>query len=58
MAEERRNPNPFVRMAQQAKKQKQDSMHPHDDKPVMDIKTPKPTKGFGGKVIRKTGRGG
>lgn len=55
---EKKNPNPFIRMAQEAEAKRAGSI------PVITGKTgkkqvaPKPTQGFGNKVMRKTGRGG
>lgn len=55
MTEEKKSKNPFVNMANEAKK----------NKPVfasaknVNQKAPKPNKGFGGpSVVRRTGRGG
>lgn len=56
MTESKRNPNPFIRMAQEAKA-KAANQHPiNDDKPLQNVSAPKPTKGFGNKIIKKTGR--
>lgn len=52
---EKRNPNPFIRMAQEAKKET--TQHPGLGK-APKKQGPKPTKGFGNSVMRKTGRGG
>lgn len=52
---EKRNPNPFIRMAQEAKKET--LAHPGLGK-APKKQGPKPTKGFGNAVQRKTGRGG
>ena len=54
MTEEKKSKNPFINMANQAKK---------NNAPKFDQKaggkTPKPSKGFGGPaVIRRSGRGG
>lgn len=52
---EKKNPNPFINLANEAKKK---------NIPVLtgkksEQKVPKPSKGFGGSsVVRRTGRGG
>jgi hypothetical protein len=52
---EKKNPNPFINLANEAKKK---------NAPMMTVKkaeqkAPKPNKGFGGaSVVRRTGRGG
>lgn len=51
---EKKNPNPFIEMARQAKKNS--PRLPGAAAPQ--TKAPKPTKGFGGAPTRKTGRGG
>lgn len=57
MSEQKKHPNPFIRMAQEAKaKQGTEQEFPHADKPAMKQPVPKPTKGFGNKIIKKTGR--
>lgn len=56
MTEPKRNSNPFVRLAQEAKAK---AAHQHpivENKPQSSISAPKPTKGFGEKIIKKTGR--
>lgn len=59
MTEPKRNPNPFVRMAQEAKAKKTaESEIPHNHKVKSVSNIPKATKGFGGKLFKKTGRGG
>jgi hypothetical protein len=55
---EKRNPNPFIRMAQEAK-ERTTKITPEKAKQVQQAKAPKAnTKGFGNSVMRKTGRGG
>ena len=50
MTEEKKSKNPFINMANAAKKN--NTFHNQQNK------TPKPSKGFGGaNVMRKTGRG-
>lgn len=51
---EKKNPNPFINLANQAKKNNAPKFDPKGGG-----KTPKPSKGFGGpSVIRRSGRGG
>lgn len=57
MTDKKPNPNPFIRMAQQAQ-EKSASMPVITGKPAKKQAVPKPTQGFGSKVVRKTGRGG
>lgn len=53
---EKKNPNPFINMANEAKKNK---LTNQPGKMAIPKKQgPKPTKGFGNSVMRKTGRGG
>ena len=54
---EKKNPNPFVRMAQEAKA-RNTKITPEKANQIQKAKAPKPTKGFGSTVTRKTGRGG
>jgi hypothetical protein len=55
MTEEKKNPNPFINMANEAKK---NSPRLPNAK-TSQQKAPKPSKGFGGaSVVRRTGRGG
>jgi len=55
---EKRNPNPFIRMAQEAKA-RATKITPEKAQQIQQAKTPKAnTKGFGKSVMRKTGRGG
>jgi hypothetical protein len=54
MSEPKKNPNPFIAMAQEAKR-----LSPRLPGAVAPkSKAPKPSKGFGGAPVRKTGRGG
>ena len=56
---EKKNPNPFIRMAQDAAAKKASGIPViTGGKPVGKQTAPKPTQGYGGKVMRKTGRGG
>jgi hypothetical protein len=60
MTEEKRNPNPFIRLAQEAAKAKAEHLH-QDDKPhkAQPKQNFKPTRGNGGaKVERRAARGG
>ncbi len=57
MTEEKKNPNPFIRMAQEAKA-RSTKLAPEKAAQIQKAKAPKPTKGFGGQMMRKTGRGG
>ena len=54
---EKKNPNPFIRMAQEAK-QRETKITPEKAHQIQQAKAPKPSKGFGSSVMRKTGRGG
>jgi hypothetical protein len=55
MTEEKKSPNPFINLANQAKK---NNLPAIKGKPTQS-KVPKPSKGFGGSsVVRRTGRGG
>jgi hypothetical protein len=57
MTEEKKSKNPFINMANDAKKKKLDE-HPGLGK-APKKQGPKPSKGFGGaSVVRRTGRGG
>jgi hypothetical protein len=54
MSEPKKNPNPFIAMAQEAKR-----LSPKlPGAKSMQQKAPKPSKGFAGAPVRKTGRGG
>jgi len=53
MTEQKKSPNPFVNMANEAKKNNQSKFPKQVGKP------PKHSKGFGGPaVVRRSGRGG
>jgi hypothetical protein len=55
MTEEKKSPNPFINMANDAKKKNA----PMITGKKSEQKAPKPSKGFGGaSVVRRTGRGG
>ena len=55
---EKKNPNPFIRMAQEAKARDL-KVAPEKAQQVQKAKAPKPSKGFGGAtVVRRSGRGG
>jgi len=58
MTEPKRNPNPFIRAAQEAKAAKESHAPQVGIKAPTKTTTPKPQTGFGGRVTRKTGRGG
>lgn len=52
---EKKNPNPFINMANEAKKKNNITMSGKK----IEQKAPKPSKGFGGSsVVRRAGRGG
>ena len=52
---EKKNPNPFINLANEAKKKNAPMM----TSKKAEQKAPKPSKGFGGdSVVRRTGRGG
>lgn len=52
MTEEKKNKNPFINLANQAKKNNPAFKGKHNN-------APKPSKGFGGaSVVRRSGRGG
>ena len=55
---EKKNPNPFIRMAQEAADKKAAAIPVITGKPEKKQAVPKPTQGFVTKVMRKTGRGG
>lgn len=52
---EKKSKNPFINLANEAKKN--NNIHPGLGKAPKQ-QGPKPSKGFGGQVMRKTGRGG
>jgi hypothetical protein len=54
MSDEKKSKNPFINLANEAKKNNAPFIK---GKPTQ-TKVPKPTKGFGGAPVRKTGRGG
>lgn len=54
---EKKNLNPFIRMAQEAK-QRNTKITPEKAQQIQQAKAPKPSKGFGSTVMKKTGRGG
>jgi len=55
---DKKNPNPFIRMAQEAKA-RDTKLSPEKATQIHQAKkAPKPSKGFGSTVMRKTGRGG
>ena len=54
---EKKSPNPFINMANEAKARAL-KVAPEKAQQVQKAKAPKPTKGFGNTVMRKTGRGG
>jgi hypothetical protein len=52
---EKKNPNPFINLANEAKKKNAPMLTGKKS----EQKVPKPSKGFGGSsVVRRTGRGG
>lgn len=55
MTEEKKSKNPFINLANDAKKN--NPIHPGMGK-APKSQGPKPSKGFGGAPVRKTGRGG
>lgn len=55
MTEKKKNSNPFIRMAQQAK-ESANTFPIKNDRPNTNTSAPKPTPGFGNKIIKKTGR--
>jgi hypothetical protein len=60
MTDKKRNSNPFIRMAQKATEaqQSQQTLTNKNDqlKMLINTKAPKPTPGFGSRVVKKTGR--
>lgn len=54
---EKKSPNPFINMAREAKA-RDNKITLEKATQVQKAKAPKPTKGFGGAPVRKTGRGG
>ncbi len=58
MTEQKKSPNPFINMAREAK-ERATKITPEKAAQINQAKkAPKPTKGFGGAPVRKTGRGG
>lgn len=57
MTEEKKSKNPFVNMANEAKA-RATKITPEKAAQIQKAKAPKPSKGFGSSVMRKTGRGG
>lgn len=63
MTEPKRNPNPFIRMAEEARKKREEQLKkiPNAEGKIIIDTAPKakPNKGFGGPtVVRRSGRGG
>jgi hypothetical protein len=54
---EKKSPNPFINMAREAKA-RDTKLAPDKATQIQKAKAPKPSKGFGGAPVRKTGRGG
>ncbi len=57
MMTEKKSPNPFINMAREAKARDM-KLGPEKAAQIQKAKAPKPSKGFGSSVMRKTGRGG
>lgn len=57
MTTEKKSPNPFINMAREAKA-RDVKLTPEKATQIQKAKAPKPSKGFGNSVMRKTGRGG
>ena len=58
MTEQKKNPNPFINMAREAKERNL-KLAPDKAAQIQKTKAPKPSKGFGGAtVVRRSGRGG
>jgi hypothetical protein len=57
MTEQKKSPNPFINMAREAKARDQ-KISIEKAAQIHKTKAPKPTKGFSGAPVRKTGRGG
>jgi hypothetical protein len=58
VTDKKSNPNPFIRMAQEAASKQTGGLPVATGKAHKKTTAPKPTQGYGGKVMRKTGRGG
>lgn len=54
---EKKSPNPFINMANEAKA-RATKITPEKAHQIQQAKAPKPSRGFGGAPVRKTGRGG
>ena len=54
---EKKSSNPFINMAREAK-ERATKITPEKAALIQKAKVPKPSKGFGGAPVRKTGRGG
>lgn len=54
---EKKSTNPFINMAREAKA-RDTKISLEKAQQIHKAKAPKPTKGFGGAPVRKTGRGG
>lgn len=57
MTEQKKSKNPFINLANEAKARTL-KVSPEKAAMVQQAKAPKPNKGFGNQVMRKTGRGG
>lgn len=57
MTEAKKSKNPFINMANEAKS-RATKITPEKAHQIQTAKAPKPSKGFGGAPVRKTGRGG
>lgn len=57
MTEQKKSKNPFINMANEAKTRTL-KVAPEKASMIQKAKAPKPSKGFGNQVMRKTGRGG
>lgn len=56
MTTEKKSSNPFINMAREAKA-RATKITPEKANQIQQTKAPKSSKGFGGTVIRKSGRG-
>lgn len=54
---EKKSTNPFINLANEAKARSL-KVAPEKAAQIQKAKVPKPSKGFGGAPVRKTGRGG
>ena len=57
MTEPKKSSNPFINMAREAKA-RDTKITPEKAAQIQRVKGPKPSKGFGNSVMKKTGRGG